>query len=71
MTDSSLLLASQGVERQQELKLDLLSSCERGVFVRPNVRANRETTAGRQARTGENVPRTARPGLVACRWLSG
>ena len=36
----------------------------------PNVRANREPTAGRQARTGENVPRTARPGLVACRWRS-
>jgi len=28
------------------------------------------TTAGRQARDGENVPRTARPGLVACRWRS-
>ena len=36
----------------------------------PNVRAKRATTAGRQARTGENVPRTARPGLVACRWRS-
>ena len=30
----------------------------------------RATTAGRQARAGENVPRTARPGLVACRWRS-
>jgi len=39
-------------------------------FVRPNVRAKRVTTAGRQARAGENVPRTARPGLVACRWRS-
>ena len=37
---------------------------------RPNVRAKRATTAGRQARAGENVPRTARPGLVACRWRS-
>ena len=37
----------------------------------PNVRAKRATTAGRQARAGENVPRTARPGLVACRWRSG
>ena len=37
----------------------------------PNVRANRSPTAGRQARAGENVPRTARPGLVACRWCSG
>jgi len=34
---------------------------------RPNVRDKRATTAGRQARAGENVPRTARPGLVACR----
>ena len=40
------------------------------IGMRPNVRANRETTAGHQARTGENVPRTARPGLVACRWAS-
>ena len=36
----------------------------------PNVRAKLATTAGRQARAGENVPRTARPGLVACRWRS-
>jgi hypothetical protein len=41
------------------------------VVVLPNVRVNRETTAGRQARAGENVPRTTGPGLVACRWLSG
>ena len=39
-------------------------------FLMPNVRAKRATTAGRQARAGENVPRTARPGLVACRWRS-
>ena len=38
--------------------------------VRPNVRAKRAPTAGRQARAGENVPRTARPGLEACRWCS-
>jgi len=31
----------------------------------PNVRANRTPTVGRQARAGENVPRTASPGLVA------
>ena len=37
---------------------------------KPNVRAKRATTAGRQARAGENVPRTAGPGLVACRWRS-
>ena len=36
----------------------------------PNVRAKRAATAGRQARAGENVPRTARLGLVACRWRS-
>jgi hypothetical protein len=41
-----------------------------GDFLMPNVRAKRATTAGRQARAGENVPRTARPGLVACRWRS-
>ena len=40
------------------------------VWSLPNVRAKRATTAGRQARAGENVPRTARPGLVACRWRS-
>ena len=42
----------------------------RFVLVRPNVRAKRATTAGRQARAGENVPRTTGPGLVACRWRS-
>jgi hypothetical protein len=36
----------------------------------PNVRAKRATTAGRQARAGENVPRTTGPGLAACRWRS-
>ena len=36
----------------------------------PNVRGEAGPTAGRQARTGENVPRTTRPGLVACRWAS-
>ena len=40
------------------------------VLVTPNVRAKRATTAGRQARAGENEPRTARPGLVACRCRS-
>ena len=39
-------------------------------FLMPNVRAKRAATAGRQARAGENVPRTTRPGLVACRWRS-
>ena len=36
----------------------------------PNVRGNRATTAGRQARAGENVPRTTGRALVACRWRS-
>jgi len=40
------------------------------VSVRPNVRAKRATTAGRQARAGEKIPRTTSPGLVACRWRS-
>ena len=40
------------------------------VFARPNVRAKRATTAGRQAQAGENVQRTTGPGLVACRWRS-
>ena len=39
-------------------------------LVRPNVRAKRATTAGRQARATENVHRTCGPGLVACRWRS-
>jgi hypothetical protein len=39
-------------------------------LVLPNVRAKRATTAGCQARAGENVPRTTSPGLVACRWRS-
>jgi hypothetical protein len=43
---------------------------EKWVFVMPNVRAKRATTAGCQARVGENVPRTADSGLVACRWRS-
>ena len=41
-----------------------------GICVKPNVRAKRATTAGRQARDGENVHRTLWPGLVACRWRS-
>ena len=31
------------------------------LFARADARAKRATTAGRQARAGENVPRTARP----------
>ena len=61
-----------GVEgiQQQVLEKHLLPA-RQGVFVLPNVRAKRATTAGRQARDGENVPRTTSPGLVACRWRSG
>ena len=40
------------------------------VLLMPNVRAKLAPTAGRQARAGENVPRTARPGLVTRRWGS-
>ena len=41
-----------------------------GMDETPNVRAEAGPTAGRQARAGENVPRTTSPGLVACRWAS-
>jgi hypothetical protein len=50
---------------------DKADECTRRLSAQPNVRANRAPTVGRQARTGENVPRTARPGLVARRWCSG
>ena len=43
---------------------------ENSVIATPNVRAKRATTEGRQARAGENEPRTVRLGLVACRWRS-
>ena len=39
-------------------------------FAEPNVRAKREPTAGRQGPTAENVHRTCRRALVACRWRS-
>ena len=52
--------------RQAHFLLD----CHMAVVLMPNVRAKRATTGGRQARADENVPRTARPGLVACRWRS-
>ena len=55
---------------QVALVFDTASSTEIVATALPNVRAKRATTAGRQARAGENVPRTARPGLVACRWRS-
>ena len=42
----------------------------RVVFAKPNVRAKRAATVGRQARAGENVPRTADRALAACRWGS-
>jgi len=43
---------------------------EKSELASPNVRAKRATTAGRQARAGENVRSTTGPGLVACRWRS-
>ncbi|CAD5373556.1 hypothetical protein RA210_U340014 [Rubrivivax sp. A210] len=38
-------------------------------FLRPNVRAKREPTVGRQAREVQNIPRRL-AGLVARRWRS-
>ena len=40
------------------------------VFLTPNVRAKLAPTVWRQAQAGENVPRTARLGLVTRRWGS-
>ena len=40
---------------------------ERG-FVCASVRAKRAPTGRRRARVGENVPRSARPGLAARGW---
>ena len=51
-------------------KVVLAGGVQTVLLVRPNVRAKRATTAGRQARAGENVPCTTGPGLVACRWRS-
>jgi hypothetical protein len=39
-------------------------------LVAANVRAKRAPAAGRLAPDGENVPRTASRGQVACRWRS-
>ena len=41
-----------------------------GCSARPNVRAKRATTAGRQGPPAENVHRTCWRALVACRWRS-
>ena len=49
---------------------DLIGALVRHVDLRPNVRAKRATTAGRQRPDGENVPRTTGRALVACRWRS-
>ncbi len=40
------------------------------VIATPNVRVKLAPTVGRQARAGENVPRTTSLGLVARRWGS-
>ena len=57
-------------EQVAALILHLQSWLDNDSFAAPNVRAKRATTVGRQARAGENVPRTTGPGLVACRWRS-
>jgi len=47
-----------------------LLECDIAGPAMPNVRANRATTAGHQARRADDMPgRSA--GLVACRWRSG
>ena len=46
------------------------ANCATVCSARPNVRAKRATTAGRQARAGKNVHRTSGRALVACRWRS-
>ena len=46
------------------------SSTAKVEFMTPNVRVEAGPTARRQARAGENVPRTTGPGLAACRWAS-
>ena len=49
---------------------DLICALVGHADLRPNVRAKRATTAGRQARPQENVHGTLWPGLAACRWRS-
>ena len=62
---------ASGIQRMRQVYRISLRCAAMVVVAPPNVRANRATTAGRQARAGENVPRTTGPGLVACRWRSG
>jgi hypothetical protein len=63
-------LATPPISRALVFVLPEMLGDHRRTFVTPNVRAKRATTAGRQTRAGENVPRTTGPGLVACRWRS-
>ena len=42
----------------------------KAVLAKPNVRAEAGPTAGRQGPPAENVQRTCRRALVACRWRS-
>ena len=58
------LLATEGLPFES---LGNAAKVELEILAGPNVRAKRATTAGRQARAGENVHRTTSPGLVACR----
>ena len=65
--ESAELRATEGLPLEA---LENAAKVDLGILAGPNVGAKRVTTVGRQARAGENVPRTARPGLVACRWRS-
>ena len=67
--DSSAALPRCGLFSSRQQAHFLLAQ-QTAAFLMPNVRAKRATTAGPQARAGENVLRTARPGLGACRWRS-
>ena len=60
----------QGVREERDGAVMIRLGGDPECLVTPNVRAKRATTAGRQARAGKNVHRTAGPGLVACRWRS-
>jgi len=67
MEGSVRLRQAQGCHSAEHL---LAAMAGKGGCETPNVRAKRATTAGRQARAGENVLGTTGPGLVACRWRS-
>ena len=66
----SLLLLGQPLNGTAELQKVIHRSDDKRLLLTPNVRVKPAPTVGRQARAGENVPRTARPGLAARRWGS-